>query len=77
MNAPPTTEEFIGVLQSAFDVGCSVLERGAEPLVRAPFPDQPPSLNFGANHPKKRIRYPQKPPIPFLSAHNPHRRGVF
>ena len=58
-------------------VGCGVLGRGAEPLVRAQFPEHPPSLNFGANHLKKWIRHPQKPPIPFLSPHNPHHRGVF
>ena len=56
-------------------VRCSVLGRCAEPLVRAQFPEHPPSLNFGANHLKKWIRHPQKPPIPFLSPHNPHRRG--
>ena len=58
-------------------VGCGVLGRGAEPLVRAQFPEHPPSLNFGANHLKKWILHPQKPPIPFLSPHNPHHRGVF
>ena len=58
-------------------MGCSVLGRGAEPLVTTQFPEHPPSLNFGANHLNKGIRHPQKPPIPFLSPHNPHRHGVF
>ena len=58
-------------------MGCSVLGRGAEPLVRTQFLEHPPSLNFGANHLKKWIRHPQKPPIPFLSPHNPHCRGGF
>ena len=58
-------------------MGCSVLGRGAEALVRAHFAQHPPSLNFGAHHLKKCIRHPQKPPIPFLSPHNPHRRGGF
>ena len=58
-------------------MGCSVRGRRAEPLVRTLFPEHPPSLNFGANHVKKWIQHPQKPPIPFLSPHNPHRRGVF
>ena len=58
-------------------VGCSVLGRGAERLVRTQFPEHPPSLNFGANHLKKWIQHPQKPPIPLLSPHNPHHRGGF
>ena len=58
-------------------VGCRVLGRGAEPLVRTQFSEHPPSLNFGANHLKKWIQHPQKPPIPFLSPHNPHHRGGF
>ena len=58
-------------------VGCSVLGRGAEPLVRTQFPEHPPTLNFGANHLKKWIQHPQKTPIPFLSPHNPHCRGGF
>ena len=58
-------------------VGWSVLGRGAEPLVRTQFPEHPPSLNFGANHLKKWIQHPQKPPIPFLSPHNPHHGGGF
>ena len=58
-------------------VGCSVLGRGAEPLVRTQFLEHPPTLNFGANHLKKWIQHPQKPPIPFLSPHNPHCRGGF
>ena len=59
------------------NVGCSVLGRGAEPLVRTQFLEHPPTLNFGANHLKKWIQHPQKPPIPFLSPHNPHCRGGF
>ena len=55
-----------------FCMGCSVLGRGAEPLVRTQFLEHPPTLNFGANHQKKWIRHPQKPAIPFLSPHNPH-----
>ena len=58
-------------------MGCSVLGRGAEPLVRTQFLEHPPRLNFGANHLKKWIQHPQKPPIPFLSPHNPHCRGGF
>ena len=58
-------------------LGCSVLGRGAEPLVRTQFLEHPPTLNFGANHLKKWIQHPQKPPIPFLSPHNPHCRGGF
>ena len=58
-------------------MGCSVLGRGAEPLVRTQFLEHPPTLNFGANHLKKWIQHPQKPPIPFLSPHNPHCRGGF
>ena len=58
-------------------VGCSVLGRGAEPLVRTQFLEHPPTLIFGANHLKKWIQHPQKPPIPFLSPHNPHCRGGF
>ena len=34
-------------------LGCSVLGRGAEPLVRTQFLEHPPTLNFGANHLKK------------------------
>ena len=58
-------------------LGCSVLGRGAEPLVGTQFLEHPPNLNFGANHLKKWIQHPQKPPIPFLSPHNPHCRGGF
>ena len=58
-------------------LGCSVLGRGAEPLVRTQFLEHPPTLNFGANHLKKWIQHPQKTPIPFLSPHNPHCRGGF
>ena len=58
-------------------VGCSVLGRGAEPLVRTQFLEHPPTLNFGANHLKKWIQHPQNPPIPVLSPHNPHCRGDF
>ena len=58
-------------------MGCSVLGRGAEPLVRTQFLEHPPTLNFGANHLKKWIQHPQKTPIPFLSPHNPHCRGGF
>ena len=58
-------------------MGCSVLGRRAEPLVRTQFPEHPPNLNFGANHQKKWIQHPQKPPIPFLSPHNPHHRDGF
>ena len=58
-------------------MGCSVLGRGAEPLVRTQFLEHPPTLNFGANHLKRWIQHPQKPPIPFLSPHNPHCRGGF
>ena len=62
---------------TARHVGCSVLGRGAEPLVRTQFLGHPPTLNFGANHIKKWIQHPQKTPIPFLSPHNPHCRGGF
>ena len=62
---------------SQMPLGCSVLGRGAEPLVRTQFLEHPPTLNFGANHLKKWIQHPQKPPIPFLSPHNPHCRGGF
>ena len=58
-------------------VGCSVLGRGAEPLVRTQSLEHPPTLNFGANHLKKWIQHPQKPPIPFLCSHNLHCRGGF
>ena len=58
-------------------MGCSVLGRGAEPLVTTQFPEHPPTLNFGANHLKKWIQHPQKTPIPFLSPHNPHHGGGF
>ena len=58
-------------------VGCSVLGRGAEPLVRTQFLEHPPTLNFGANHLKKWVQHPHKPPIPFLSPDNPHCRGGF
>ena len=58
-------------------MGCSVLGRGAEPLVRTQFLEHPPTLNFGANRLKKWIQHPQKPPIPFLSPHNPHHGGGF
>ena len=57
--------------------GCGVLGLGAEPLVGAQFPEHPPRLDCGAKHLKKWIRHPQKPPIPFLSPHNPHRGGGF
>ena len=58
-------------------VGCSLLGRGAEPLVRTQFLEHPPTLIFGANHLTKWIQHPQKPPIPFLSPHNPHQGGGF
>ena len=58
-------------------MGCNVLGRGAEPLVRTQFLEHPPSINFGANHLKKWIQHPQKTPSPFLSPHNPHCRGGF
>ena len=41
----------------AYGMGCRVLGRCAEPLVRTQFPEHPPSLNFGANHLKKWIRH--------------------
>ena len=66
-----------GEVGAAQTMGCSVLGRHAEPLVRTQFPKQPSSLNFGANHLKKWIQHPQKPPIPFLSPHNPHHGGGF
>ena len=65
------------VVQQKRGMGCSVLGRGAEPLVRTQFLEHPPTLNFGANHLKKWIQHPQKPPIPFLSPHNPHHGGGF
>ena len=65
------------LLRCPSTLGCSVLGRGAEPLVRTQFLEHPPTLNFGANHLKKWIQHPQKPPIPFLSPHNPHCRGGF
>ena len=65
------------VLSPKKKMGCSVLGRGAEPLVRMQFLEHPPTLNFGANHLKKWIQHPQKPPIPFLSPHNPHHGGGF
>ena len=58
-------------------MGCSVLGRGAEPLVRTQFLEHPRTLNFGAHHLKERNQHPQKPLIPFLSPHNPHCRGGF
>ena len=58
-------------------MGCSVPGRGAAPLVRTQFLEHPPTLDFWANHLKKWIQHPQKPPIPFLSPHNPHCRGGF
>ena len=64
-------------LNESWRLGCSVLGRGAEPLLRTQFLEHPPTLNFGANHLKKWIQHPQKPPIPFLSPHNPHCRGGF
>ena len=63
-------------LQAVF-MGCSVVGRGAEPLVRTQFLEHPPTLNFGVNHLQKWIQHPQKPPIPFLSPHNPHCSGGF
>ena len=39
-----------GWLRSYTHVGCSVLGRGAEPLVRTQFLEHPPTLNFGAHH---------------------------
>ena len=61
--------------QGTVTMGCSVLGRGAEPLVRTQFLEHPPTLNFGANHLRKWIQHPQKPPIPFLFPHNPHHGG--
>ena len=66
-----------GMYSAQHYLGCSVLGRGAEPLVRTQFLEHPPTLNFGANHLKKWIQHPQKPLIPFLSPHNPHCRGGF
>ena len=63
--------------QGVQTVGCSVLGRRAEPLVRTQFPEHPPSLNFGANHLKNRFTTLKTPPVPFLSPHNPHHRGGF
>ena len=65
------------VARAMLRMGCSVLGRGVEPLVRTQFLEHPPTLNFGANDLKKWIQHPQKPPIPFLSPHNPHCRGGF
>ena len=48
-------------------MGCSVLGRGAEPLVTTQFPEHPPTLNFGANHLKKNgFSTLEKPPSPFF-----------
>ena len=76
---PFVTLEHATLLSCLFfsPLGCSVLGRGAEPLVRTQFLEHPPTLNFGANHLKKWIQHPQKPPIPFLSPHNPHHGGGF
>ena len=73
----PNLQAIVLQLHDSDALGCSVLGRGAEPLVRTQFLEHPPTLNFGANHLKKWIQHPQKPPIPFLSPHNPHRRGGF
>ena len=68
---------FVHAVQNARSMGCSILGRGAEPLVRTQFLEHPPTLNFGASQLQKWIQHPQKPPIPFLSPHNPHCRGGF
>ena len=47
-------------------LGCSVLGRGAEPLVRTQFPEHPPSLDFGANHLKNGFSTLKNPPSPFF-----------
>ena len=73
----PHTDEIMHPAHLLCTMGCSVLGRGAEPLVRTQFLEHPPTLNFGANHLKKLIQHPQKTPIPFLSPHNPHCRGGF
>ena len=53
-------------------MGCSVLGRGVEPLVRAQFLEHPPSRNFGANHLKKMdwaaSKTPYPPPFPTQSS---------
>ena len=74
---PPAPPHPLAPLHPPAPLGCSVLGRGAEPLVRTQFLEHPPTLNFGANHLKEWIQHPQKPPIPFLSPHNPHCRGGF
>ena len=48
-------------------MGCNILGRGAESLVRAQFPEHPPSLNFGTNHLKKKgFSTLKNPPSPFF-----------
>ena len=44
-------------------MGCGVLGRGAEPLVRAQFLEHPPSLNFGANQLKNGFGTLKTPPL--------------
>ena len=72
-----TAADLLCTHKMSFPMGCGVLGRGAEPLVRTQFLEHPPTLNFGGNHLKRWIQHPQKPPIPFLSPHNPHCRGGF
>ena len=75
--ATPTVQAFRVLAPLPWAMGCSILGCRAEPLVRTQFPEHPPSLHLGAYHLKKWIQHRQKTPIPFLSPHNPHRRGGF
>ena len=47
-------------------MGCSVLGRGAEPLVKTQFLEHPPTLNFGANNVKNKFSALKNPPSPFF-----------
>ena len=48
-------------------MGCGVLGRGAEPLVRAQFLEHPPSLDFAGKPPRKNgFGTIKKPPSHFL-----------
>ena len=52
--------------EQARGIGCSVLGRGAEPLVRTQFLEHPPTLSYGANHLKNGFSTLKKPPSPFF-----------
>ena len=68
---------FTGCIPAAqWPLGCSVLGRCAEPLVRTQFPEHPPTLNFGANHLKNGFGTLKNPPSPFFP-HTTRIAGVF